>query len=45
MIDIIIVVLAIAEVVGVTFYQVKKAKSGESSCGCDCGKCGESCKH
>jgi hypothetical protein len=45
MIDIIIVIFAIAAVVGVTFYQVKKAKKGETSCGCDCGKCGGGCKH
>jgi len=45
MIDVVIVVLAIAAVVGVVFNQVKKAKKGETSCGHDCGGCGSDCKH
>lgn len=39
-IDLIVAVLAIALVAGSIWYNVRKKRRGESSCGCNCGGCG-----
>lgn len=41
--EILIIVLAAAFVLGVIVMTIIRKKQGKSSCGCDCGGCGNSC--